>query len=120
MLTRRGFGQRTLAVFGAPSAFGGGGGLFTATGDYVRVMQMILRRGSGPGRSRILRAETVSTMTRNQIGSLSAGKLKSVRTNQSADADFHPGLTDGFGLGFLINAAAYEGGRSASVIAPPW
>jgi methyl acetate hydrolase len=100
-----------------PSTFGGGGGLYTTTGDYVRFMQMILRHGSGPGRRRILRAETVSTMTRNQIGTLSAGKLKSVRPNQSADADFHPGFTDGFGLGFLINGTAYEGGRSAGSLA---
>lgn len=100
-----------------PTTFGGGGGLFTTTGDYVRFMQMILRHGSGPGRHRILRAETVSSMTRNQIGTLSAGKLKSFRPGQSADADFHPGFTDGFGLGFLINATAYDGGRSAGSLA---
>jgi methyl acetate hydrolase len=100
-----------------PSSFGGGGGLYSTTGDYVRFMQMILRKGSGPGRDRILRAETVSMMTQNQIGSLSAGKLKSFRTNLSADADFHPGFTDGFGLGFLINAVPYEGGRRAGSLA---
>jgi len=100
-----------------PSSFGGGGGLYTTTGDYVRFMQMILRHGSGPGRGRILRAESVATMTRNQVGNLSAGKLKSVRPNQSTDVDFHPGFTDGFGLGFLVNAAAYEGGRSAGSLA---
>jgi methyl acetate hydrolase len=100
-----------------PSTFGGGGGLYSTTGDYVRFMQMILRHGSGPGRRRILRAETVSEMTRNQIGTLSAGKLKSVRPDQSADADFHPGSTDGFGLGFLINSTAHEHGRSAGSLA---
>lgn len=100
-----------------PGAFPGGGGLYTTTGDYVRFMQMILRQGTGAGGQRLLRPETVSLMTHNQIGKLSAGKLKSVRTNLSADMDFHPGFTDGFGLGFLINASPYDGGRSAGSLA---
>jgi methyl acetate hydrolase len=114
-----------------PTSFSGGGGLYSTASDYVRFMQMILRHGAITGRllgrekkeerdrgwGRVLRAETVSTMTRNQIGNLSAGKLKSVRPNQSADCDFHPGYTDGFGLGFLINSTAYEDGRSAGSLA---
>jgi methyl acetate hydrolase len=114
-----------------PASFSGGGGLYSTASDYVRFMQMILRHGAITGRlfgrerkqerdrgwGRILRAETVSTMTRNQIGDLSAGKLKSVRPNLSADCDFHPGYTDGFGLGFLINSTAYDDGRSAGSLA---
>src|SRR5215472_11531855 len=33
----------------APKAFNGGGGLFSTVGDYTRFMQMILRKGRGPG-----------------------------------------------------------------------
>jgi CubicO group peptidase (beta-lactamase class C family) len=48
---------------------------------------------------------------------LSAGKLESVKPENSSDVDFHPGFTDGFGFGFLINAKAHDGGRSAGSLA---
>jgi CubicO group peptidase (beta-lactamase class C family) len=100
-----------------PQKFNGGGGLYSTVGDYTRFMQTILRGGLAAGRDRLLKAETIETMARNQIGDLSAGKLKSVRPATSADVDFHPGFKDGFGLGFLINAIAYSGGRSAGTLA---
>jgi methyl acetate hydrolase len=100
-----------------PKSFNGGGGLNSTPEDYVRFMQMILRHGQGPGGTRILRAETVALMTRNQVGRFSAGKLKSVRPSISSDMDMHPGHTDGFGYGFLINAEDYDGGRSAGSLA---
>ena len=100
-----------------PQKFNGGGGLYSTVGDYTRFMQTILRGGLTTGRDRLLKAETIETMARNQIGDLSAGKLKSVRPETSADLDFHPGFKDGFGLGFLINATAYPGGRSAGTLA---
>jgi methyl acetate hydrolase len=43
-------------------------------------------------------------MATNQIGELSAGKLKTARPDISSDVDFHPGFKDGFGFGFLINS----------------
>jgi CubicO group peptidase (beta-lactamase class C family) len=100
-----------------PKSFNGGGGLYSTAGDYVRFMQMILRRGRSSDRQQILRAETVDMMTSNQIGELSAGKMKSVRPERSSDVDFHPGFSDKFGFGFLINTVAYEGGRSAGSLA---
>jgi methyl acetate hydrolase len=100
-----------------PKAFNGGGGLYSTAGDYVRFMQMILRRGEGPKNQQILQPKTVDMMATNQIGELSAGKLKTVRPNISSDVDFHPGFKDGFGFGFLINATAYKGGRSAGSLA---
>jgi methyl acetate hydrolase len=100
-----------------PKEFNGGGGLYSTAVDYVRFMQMILRRGRGNGKDRILRASTVGIMSRNQIGGLSAGKLKTVRPAVSADVDFHPGHIDKFGFGFLINPDAYDGGRSAGSLA---
>jgi CubicO group peptidase (beta-lactamase class C family) len=56
-------------------------------------------------------------MATNQIGDVSAGKLKTARPGISSDVDFHPGFKDGFGFGFLINATAYEGRRSAGSLA---
>jgi methyl acetate hydrolase len=100
-----------------PKSFNGGGGLYSTAGDYVRFMQMILRRGRGSDRQQILRTDTVDMMTSNQIGELSAGKMKSVRPERSSDVDFHPGFNDKFGFGFLINTVAYEGGRSAGSLA---
>ena len=100
-----------------PKAFNGGGGLYSTANDYVRFMQMILRRGEGPNNARILQAKTVDMMATNQIGNLSAGKLKTARPEISSDVDFHPGIKDGWGFGFLINSKRYDGGRSAGSLA---
>jgi methyl acetate hydrolase len=100
-----------------PKAFNGGGGLYSTASDYVRFMQMILRRGQGPKNEQILQAKTVDMMATNQIGSLSAGKLKTARPEISSDVDFHPGIRDGWGLGFLINSKRYDGARSAGSLA---
>ena len=100
-----------------PTAFNGGGGLFSTAGDYVRFMQMILNRGKGPGGTPILQAVTVQSMMVNQIGPLSAGKMKSFEPTLSSDVDIQPGYTEKWGLGFLINTTAYAGGRSAGSLA---
>ena len=100
-----------------PKEFGGGGGLYSTTGDYVRFMQMILRKGRGSDNVRILEAKTVESMEINQIGAATAGKMKSYSPNLSSDVDMQPGATDKWGLGFLINTTAYEGGRSAGSLA---
>jgi CubicO group peptidase (beta-lactamase class C family) len=100
----------------APKAFNGGGGLFSTAPDYVIFMQTILHHGKGP-QGEILQPKTVAMMTTNQIGDISAGKLKTFRPAISSDVDFHPGVTDGFTYGFLINKTAYPGGRSADSLA---
>lgn len=102
-----------------PTEFNGGGGLYSTAGDYIRFLQMLLRHGAGPGpaRAHLLRPETVRAMATNQIGALSAGKMKSFFPNASADVDLQPGHTQKWGLGFLINPAAYPGGRSAGSLA---
>jgi CubicO group peptidase (beta-lactamase class C family) len=100
-----------------PTTFNGGGGLYSTAGDYVRFMQMILNRGVGPDSVRILQPKTVERMMTNQIGDLSAGKMKSFKPDTSADVDIQPGHTERWGLGFLINTTAYAGGRSAGSLA---
>lgn len=97
-----------------PKVDNGGGGLYSTAPDYVRFMQMILNRGKGSNGAVILQPKTVDMMATNQIGAISAGKLKTVRPNISSDVDFHPGHKDGFGFGFLINATAYDGGRRSA------
>lgn len=99
-----------------PKADNGGGGLYSTAPDYVRFMQMILNHGRG-GKEQILQAKTVSMMASNQIGALGAGRLKTARPEVSSDVDFHPGYTDKWGFGFLINTTSYPGGRSAGSLA---
>jgi CubicO group peptidase (beta-lactamase class C family) len=101
----------------APKTFNGGGGLYSTAGDYVRFMQMILNQGAGPNNARILQRKTVDRMITNQIGELTAGKMKSFRPSTSADVDIQPGHTEKWGLGFLINTTPYAGGRSAGSLA---
>jgi CubicO group peptidase (beta-lactamase class C family) len=80
-------------------------------------MQMILNHGMGPHNVRILQAKTVESMKANQIGALTAGKIKSFRPGLSSDVDIQPGHTEKWGLGFLINTTPYAGGRSAGSLA---
>lgn len=94
----------------------GGGGLYSTAPDYIRFVQMILGRGSLDG-VKILKPDTVAQMSRNQIGGLNAGKLKTFRPDRSAEVDLHPGALDKWGFGFLINTVPYEGGRSAGSLA---
>ena len=94
----------------------GGGGLYSTAADYIRFTQMILGKGS-LGRVRILKPETVEEMSRNQIGMLGAGKMRSFDLSDSADVDLHPGAEDKWGFGFLINQVPYDGGRSAGSLA---
>ena len=98
------------------TTFNGGGGLSSTASDYVKFMQMILRGGS-VGKARVLQAKTVAMMTRNETGEIQAGRLTSVIPDRSNDVDFHPGFSDRFGFGFLINPVAYEGGRSKGSLA---
>jgi methyl acetate hydrolase len=100
-----------------PKAFNGGGGLFSTAGDYVRFMQMILNHGAGPKNVRILQSKTVDSAMSNQIGALTAGKMKSFRPDTSSDVDIQPGHTEKWSLGFLMNTTAYPGGRSAGSLA---
>jgi methyl acetate hydrolase len=100
-----------------PATFNGGGGLYSTAADYVRFMQMILNHGTGPNNVRILQAKTVESMMTNQIGELTAGKMKSFRPDTSSDVDIQSGRTEKWGLGFLINTTPYAGGRSAGSLA---
>jgi CubicO group peptidase (beta-lactamase class C family) len=100
----------------APKSFNGGGGLYSTAADYVRFMQMILNHGTGND-ARILQAKTVETMARNQIGELTAGKMKTFKPDTTSEVDIQPGHTEKWGYGFLINTTAYPKGRSAGSLA---
>jgi CubicO group peptidase (beta-lactamase class C family) len=67
-----------------PSMLSGGGGLVSTAPDYLRFCQMLLNKGRLDGK-RLLRAETVEMMTRNQLP-------EGVTRDDSG----------GFGLGFSV------------------
>src|SRR5258707_2467032 len=59
----------------APKAFSGGGGIYSTVPDYLTLLQALLNGGSFR-ETRILRPETVASMSANQIGDVEAGILK--------------------------------------------
>jgi CubicO group peptidase (beta-lactamase class C family) len=95
-----------------PPTENGGGGLYSTVEDYQRFMRMILNRGSANGQ-RILAPETVATMSRNQMGDLRVGMLRTTDPAASLDVEFFPGLPKSWGLSFMINEVRAPTGRPA-------
>ena len=91
---------------------GGGGGLCGTACDYGRFLRMMLNGGALDG-VRVLQAETVAEMGRNQIGDLQAGTMLSAMPNRSNDVALFPGMELKWGLGFLLNTEPGPNGRSA-------
>ena len=90
----------------------GGGGLYGTVGDYLKFVRMILNGGAGNG-NRVLRPETVSLMSRNNMGDIRVTELKTAIPPLSNSGEFFPGVTKTFGLGFQINEQAAPTGRPA-------
>jgi CubicO group peptidase (beta-lactamase class C family) len=112
----------SLAPF--PVHFGGGekaefqsagGGLISTARDYLHFCRMILNRGTLNG-ARILKAETVADMCRNQVP-MPAGRLNTNLPGFSNNIDFFPGMDCGWSLGFLINPETGPEGRAAGTLA---
>lgn len=95
--------------------FSGGGGLHSTAPDYLRFMQMILRRGAGP--ERVLTAESTAAMTRNQIGGLEVVPMRTSIPAMSNDFELFPQTTSRFGLGFLVNEEDIPGRRKGGSVA---
>jgi CubicO group peptidase (beta-lactamase class C family) len=95
-----------------PAAVSGGGGIYSTAPDYIALLQALLNGGELHG-IRILRRDTVSLMSANQIGELQAGILKTTNPALSNDVDFFPGARLRWGLGHMINLDPVPEGRSA-------
>jgi CubicO group peptidase (beta-lactamase class C family) len=95
-----------------PTAFLGGGSLYSTAPDYLTLIRTLLHEGSFNG-ARILRAETVALMGQNQIGDIEAGILRTTNSALSNDVDFFPGIALRWGLGHMINMEPGPDGRSA-------
>jgi CubicO group peptidase (beta-lactamase class C family) len=94
----------------------GGGGLSSTAPDYARFTRMILRGGELDG-ARIISAETVAEMSRNQIGPIRAGYMGTAMPDLAQPFDSFPDQHTGWGLGFLINPQAGPNGRSPGSLA---
>lgn len=90
--------------------FIGGGGLASTAPDYVRFLQMLLNQGSTDGK-RIVSAETVATMGRNQIGRVGVRALKTAMPGRSSDFSFVADGRDKWGIGFMITTDGQPGRR---------
>jgi methyl acetate hydrolase len=88
----------------------GGGGLASTADDYGRFVRMLLNGGELDG-ARVLKAETVTLMGQNAIGSVSVPALKTALP-RSADFTFIADGRDKWGLGFLITTDQVPGKRS--------
>ena len=94
----------------------GGGGLVGTAADYARFVQMILRGGEIDG-NRVLQAETVAEMARNQVAPLRAGAMGSAMPALAQPYDTFPNQHTGWGLGFLINPEQGPNGRAPGSLA---
>lgn len=95
---------------------GGGGGITATAPDYAQFVRMVLNGGQLDGR-RVLRAETIAEMSRNQVHPLRAGYMGSAMPQLAAPYDTLPDQHTGWGLGFLINPERGPNGRSPGSLA---
>lgn len=94
----------------------GGGGLYSTCGDYLKFVRMMLNGGQGNG-NRILKPETVALMSTTSMGKLKLRMLRTALPHRTADAEFFPGMSKGWGLSFMINDEPAPTGRSAGSLA---
>jgi CubicO group peptidase (beta-lactamase class C family) len=89
----------------------GGGGLYGTAQDYIRFTQMIMHQGTFNG-NQVLKPETIQMMSQNNIGDIDCVELKTAMPALARDANFFPGMTQKWGLSFLINTTPTPQGRS--------
>lgn len=92
-----------------PEVYPAGGSLYSTALDFLRFQSALLGDGSYNG-TRLLRADTVERMFRNQIGTLDVGLLKTEVQTASCDIPLQGWK---WGLGLLVNEDVGPDGRSA-------
>lgn len=94
----------------------GGAGLSSTAPDYARFVRMVLSEGELDG-ARILKAETIAEMNRNQVGSLRAGYMGSALPDFAPPFDTFPDQHTSWGYSWLINPEPGPHGRSPGSLA---
>lgn len=89
----------------------GGHCLYGTVGDYLKFVRMFLNRGDSPG-GRILKAETVDQMSRNQIGDLLITGFKSADPALLNDMPLPPDIPHNWSLAFMRNEKTFITGRN--------
>jgi CubicO group peptidase (beta-lactamase class C family) len=110
----------SLAAQPAPPAaasgfYSGGGGLHSTAPDYLTFVRALMAGGQ-LGSQRILSADSVAQMGRNQIGSLAIGPFRSLLPQMATDGATAPGGVDTFGLGFALNSRSRETPRGVNTM----
>lgn len=90
----------------------GGQALYGTVGDYLKFLRMILNQGANPG-GRVLKAESVAAMSRNQIGALTIEGFKTADPTLVNDMALPPDVPHNWSLAFLRNDKAMPTGRPA-------
>lgn len=96
----------------APETEMGGQTLYGTVPDYIRFLRMIINRGA-IGSHQVLQPDTVTDMSRNQIGELPVTPLVSVDRATTNNLPLAPAVPYQWGLGFMINQKPLGIGRSA-------
>jgi CubicO group peptidase (beta-lactamase class C family) len=94
------------------SFLSGGGGLYSTAADYLKFSRALMAGSESKGK-RILTAESVVAMRKNQIGGLQMAPLHSLMPQLLTDNSVVPGGIDKFGLGFALNSLPGPRGRDA-------
>jgi CubicO group peptidase (beta-lactamase class C family) len=95
--------------------YSGGGGLFSTARDYLTLARALMAGGQ-LGQARILTADSVAAMGRNQIGDLTVRPFESVMPELATDNAALAGDLDKFGLGFALNSKPSSAGRGAQTL----
>lgn len=109
--TRREDGFEEAATQARGEAPRGGGGLSSTARDYAAFVRMLLNLGVSDRGERLLSADSVAAMTRNQIGALFAGTQRTAFRPRTLDFSFLDG-TQKFGFNLTIETQARPGRRS--------
>jgi methyl acetate hydrolase len=95
--------------------FSGGGGLFSTAPDYMRFVRALMADGALDGR-RILSAQSLAMMGKNQIGELAVRPMPSLMPQLAVDRAELPGAPDKFGLGFALNTKSMDTPRGVNTL----
>jgi methyl acetate hydrolase len=98
-----------------PEVHMGGHGLYGTVGDYMRFIRMWLNDGMGE-HGQVLKPETVAMAEKNHLGNRQISALPGVIPSLSNDADFFPGLSKSWSLGFMVNDEQAPTGRPAGAL----
>jgi methyl acetate hydrolase len=94
----------------------GGGGLYGTARDYIAFIRMLLNGGTLDG-NRMLKRETVETMSQNHIGDLNVMPMQTAAPPLSNDVALYPEQDKKWGLSFLINTKKTAEGRNPGSLA---